>query len=133
MRLPVLPVVLAILLLALAVGAALLIPRSSEPPAAAEPDGRHRRGPADARTRVVVFIDFRCPHCANFNNTTLRQLTDQILQDQRISIGIRHFPHRGDRSRLAAIGAECAGPQQHFWPYHDRLYELPQINRTTLL
>lgn len=132
MRPPLLPVAI-LLLLALAIGAALLIPRAPEPPPAA-PDltGRHQRGPADARWQAVVFSDFRCPACARFNDSTLRQLDDQNLQDKRISIGIRHLAHLGDQSRLAAVGAECAGRQQRFWPYHDRLYELPQINRTSL-
>ena len=130
-RWPIVPVI--VLLLTLAAGAALLIPRSAGPtPTATELTGRHQRGPADARWQTVVFIDFRCPACARFNAGTLRQLNHQILHAERMSISVRHFPHINDQSVLAAVGAECAGRQQRFWPYHDSLYEQELINRAAL-
>ncbi|MEI9897767.1 MAG: thioredoxin domain-containing protein [Chthoniobacter sp.] len=35
----------------------------------------------------------------------------------------RHFPLEGHpRAFAAAVAAECAGEQDAFWPYHDKLF-----------
>ena len=35
----------------------------------------------------------------------------------------RHFPILGPKSYQAALGAECAGEQNAFWPFHDLLFQ----------
>jgi len=80
----------------------------------------HRIGPAKAPLQLVVYSDFQCGYC--------RQLVPVLQQvrgkfPQEVTIVYRHFPLAiHPRAFPAAVAAECAAEQGHFWEYHDRLF-----------
>jgi len=81
------------------------------------------RGPADAWVTLVEFGDFECPYCAQAA-PTLRQILDTWPADVRLAF--RHFPLSfHPRAMPAALAAECARQQDHFWEMYDALYNDP--------
>ena len=112
---------------ALATGPATT-PSSTIPPDIAAPtdslpvaDSQHARGGADAPVTLEVYGDFQCPSCAK---------TTEIIADLEKSYGIKlrvvfhEFPLSMHAHALeAAMAAEAAGVQGHFWEMHDALYK----------
>jgi len=97
--------------------------------------GRHRRGPAEAALRLVLFLDYRCPDCRRLD------VEASALQRARpdLSLSLKHFPLDADCNRraralgrdphpgacLAARAAEAAdlgGGDAAFWRVHDWLF-----------
>ncbi len=87
-------------------------------------------GPANAPVTIVAYSDFECGHCA-----VLAQSLHETLPRYHglVRVVFHHFPldhacnpsitndfHRS--ACRAALAAECAAAQQHFWPYHDLLF-----------
>lgn len=96
----------------------------------------HVLGSDEAKVTIVEFSDFQCAHCARAYRV-LKSVLPRYGKDVRMVF--RHFPLdracnpilRHDLHRdacLAAVAAECAGEQGHFWEYHDVLFE----NQTNL-
>ena len=83
----------------------------------------HIYGPADAKTTLLVYGEFECPHCgrAHFQLKALRGHLDEL--DARIVF--RHFARDEVHpfSVRAAVTAEAAGRQGRFWEMHDHLFE----------
>ena len=52
-----------------------------------------------------------------------RQVEEQYIQTGKVRFGYLHFTILGPESVLAAQASECASDQQHFWEYHDTLFE----------
>jgi protein-disulfide isomerase len=80
----------------------------------------HVRGPTDAPVTLEEFGDFQCPPCGRLAGTI-----GQIEHDYQphVRVIFRNFPfaihaHAHD----AALAAEAAGLQGHFWEMHDLLY-----------
>ncbi|WP_108718977.1 Na+/H+ antiporter NhaA [Miniimonas sp. S16] len=88
-----------------------------------EVDGErdHVRGPVDAPSTVVEYLDFECPFCARATGMWA-DLKAQLGDDVRYVV--RHLPltdvhpHAWD----AAVAAEAAARQDAFWPMHDVLF-----------
>ncbi len=82
----------------------------------------HILGPLDARSVLVEYGDYECPHCAHVQPVVhglLRELGDQLC------FCFRHYPQPDvhPHSTRAAEAAEAAGMQGKFWLMHDRLFE----------
>jgi protein-disulfide isomerase len=80
----------------------------------------HVRGPAEAPVTLEEFGDFQCPPCGRLA-TTIGQIEHDYQPHVRVIF--RNFPfaihaHAHD----AALAAEAAGLQGHFWEMHDLLY-----------
>jgi protein-disulfide isomerase len=83
-------------------------------------ESMHIRGNPDAPVTLEEFGDFQCPPCGNFAG-----FTEELLKqyDSRLRIVFRNFPLPGhEHAREAALAAEAAGLQGHFWEMHDVLY-----------
>lgn len=81
----------------------------------------HIRGNAKAPVTLEEFGDFECPSCAR-----LATFLDQLIKEYhpRVRLIFRNFPlamHPGARD--AALAAEAAGVQGHFWEMHDLLFK----------
>ncbi len=91
-----------------------------EPPRFEIPDSAGPiRGPATAPVTLVEFVDLESPHCRRLQADLLR-LLDRY--PDRVRLEIRDLPlpyHR--RAFSAAKAAHCAGEQDAYWDYHDRL------------
>lgn len=81
----------------------------------------HVRGDRDAPVTIEEFGDLECPPCG-----ALAPIIKQLEVEYRgkIRVVFRHFPLvTHPHSRAAAIAAEAAGLQGHFWEMHDVLYQ----------
>jgi protein-disulfide isomerase len=55
-----------------------------------------------------------------------RQIEQEYGATGQVRIEWKHFAFLGDESQWAAEASECAGEQDRFWPYHDRLFQETQ-------
>ena len=80
----------------------------------------HIRGNSNAPVTLEEFGDFECPSCKN-----LATFLDQMVKDYhpRVRLIFRNFPlSMHQHARDAALAAEAAGLQGHYWEMHDMLY-----------
>lgn len=85
-------------------------------------DGGPSRGSDKAGVTLIEFSDFQCSFCRKFWQNTLPPINRKYIKNGRLRFIYRHFAILGRPSVAAAHGAECAGEQGKFWPYHDRLF-----------
>ncbi|MGZ8498710.1 MAG: DsbA family protein, partial [Candidatus Binatia bacterium] len=71
---------------------------------------------------LVKFEDFQCPYCK-----TVQPVFVDLLKRYSGKLRIVHkdLPLEAihPQARQAAEAARCAGDQEKFWDYHDKLYE----------
>lgn len=79
------------------------------------------RGPADAKVTVVVFSDYVCLSCRQYEST-LTQLMNTFPKDVRIVHKDMPNSQAHPLALEAAIAAQCAGKQKKFWEFHDALF-----------
>lgn len=81
----------------------------------------HVYGNPDAAVAVVEFGDLECPYC-RAAAPVLRRLVDGSAGTVRLVF--RHFPlfEVHPHALTAALAAEAAGAQGHFWAMHDHLF-----------
>src|SRR6266481_2438096 len=76
----------------------------------------HIRGNPDAPVTLEEYGDFQCPPCGMFS-LFVQQLEKEY--DSRLRVVFRNLPLSGhEHAREAAIAAEAAGLQGHFWEMH---------------
>ncbi|MEW6408049.1 MAG: DsbA family protein [Patescibacteria group bacterium] len=90
----------------------------------------HIRGDKNAPITLVEYSDFQCPYCKKFNPTM-----QQVMQEYsgKVRWVYRHFPlsfHQN--AQKSAEASECAGEQNKFWEYSDKLFENSQADGTGL-
>lgn len=133
-----LPFLLILLVAVLAVGGGTMLYRAkkrAQPPLIVGPapapakegdsDKFHAEGPADAPVTLEIYGDFQCPACA-----IASQVVDELRKDyeKKMRVVFYEFPLAMHAHALeAAMVAEAAGLQQHFWPMHDMLYKYQQV------
>ena len=124
-------IVVAVALIALGSGAMLYrakrqqlqlrpIPENKAVSEATDAESMHIRGNPNAPVTLEEFGDFQCPPCGTFAT-----FGEELLKeyDSRLRIVFRNFPLQGhEHAREAALAAEAAGMQGHFWEMHDVLY-----------
>lgn len=78
----------------------------------------------DGPVAVIEFSDFECPACQMYHNEQFSRIHASLVDSGDIRYIAMHFPLDNIhlRARDAAIAAECAGRQQHFWPMHSALF-----------
>jgi protein-disulfide isomerase len=88
-------------------------------------------GPADAPIVIVEFSDYQCPYCARWHEQTYKALMDAY--PGKIRFVYRNFPLSfHPNAMLSAQAALCAGDQNSYWQYHDKLFaEKDQVNDQT--
>jgi protein-disulfide isomerase len=80
----------------------------------------HIRGNQQAPVTLEEFGDFECPTCKDFAT-----FLDQVIKEYapRVRLIFRNFPlAMHAHARDAALAAEAAGLQGHYWEMHDILY-----------
>lgn len=84
-------------------------------------EGSPSYGPANAVITIVEFSDFQCPYCHKWFSETWPQL--QQAYPGKIRLVYRDFPLTSahPEAEPAAEAANCAGEQNQYWPFHDRL------------
>jgi protein-disulfide isomerase len=89
-------------------------------------------GDPEAPVHILVFSEFTCPSCAEFEGT-LRDLV--AAYGGSVAVEFRHRPQPGDAFAEAASRAAVAAEEQgQFWPMHDRLVARGEaLSRSELL
>jgi protein-disulfide isomerase len=123
-----LPFLIVGLVAAAAVGGGSMLYRAKRPaPLASSPKTEtnavtdmHTLGPRDAPVTLEEYGDFQCPPCAKLSEP-LNQLEREFRPHLRVVF--HHFPLVAHAHGLeAALAAEAAGQQGHFWEMHDLLF-----------
>ena len=79
-----------------------------------------------AAATLLVFADFRCPHCAAFSVSYTPRILEVFqpeIASGQLTYEYRHLPVLGPRSELLARTAECVRQQGRFRAFHDALYQ----------
>lgn len=92
-------------------------------------DGRVLGDP-DAPVDFVVYSDYQCPFCQQFDEQDLPKVIENFVTDGDVKIEWRPMPiisqapldSPDNESVQAAEAAMCAADQDQFWPYSEALY-----------
>jgi protein-disulfide isomerase len=83
--------------------------------------GTHVRGPKSAPVTIEEFGDFQCPPCGILAPVLAQEEKEY---GERLRVVFHHFPlAMHAHAREAALAAEAAHNQGHFWAMHDLLYK----------
>lgn len=80
-------------------------------------------GEDDAPVQILVFSDYMCPACATWAGQIETLLKAEFVSTGKVRLTYYDFPLGGHfrHSFVAARAARCAGDQDRYWEYHDRL------------
>ncbi len=91
------------------------------------------QGDVDAPVVMVMFVDYRCPFCAQFSRTTEHQLIDKYVTSGVLRIEWRDMPIFGGQSTAAAIAGRAAAAQGKFFEFTQAVYaDAPQNGHADL-
>ena len=87
-----------------------------------EEGGNPSIGPADAPITIIEFSDYQCPYCQKWESEVFQRLLDEYPSQVRIVY--RDFPLNSihPQAAPAANAANCAGEQDAYWQFHDKLF-----------
>lgn len=98
-------------------------------------DGSPIRGDHSAELVMIIYTDYQCPFCRRFERETLPVLEERYVQTRRLRLAVRHNPLESIHpfAADAAVAATCAGRQNSFWRFHDRLFDSsPRLDETLI-
>lgn len=79
-------------------------------------------GKPGAKVTVAVFEDFQCPHCLRFTALVEPVIVDEYVKTGKVRLEFHNLPILGQESVQAAVAGWCAGAQNKFWAYHEKLF-----------
>lgn len=79
-------------------------------------------GRPEAKVTLAVFEDFQCPHCLRFTALIEPAIVEEYVKPGKVRLEFRNLPFLGPESVQAALAAWCAGEQNQFWPYQEKLF-----------
>jgi protein-disulfide isomerase len=90
-------------------------------------------GPADAPITIVEFSDYQCPFCRRWHAEVYEPLLDAY--PGKIRLVYRHLPLTSIHpdALSAAEAAMCAGEQDAYWPYHEKLFSSESLGNNTYI
>ena len=82
-------------------------------------------GDPNAPITIMEFADYQCPSCQAFAQQVKPFIDLSYVQEGRANIIFYDFPlsEIHPNAFLAARAARCAGDQDAYWSYHDRLFQ----------
>jgi protein-disulfide isomerase len=102
---------------------AVAAPAGAPDPRVVRADRARIMGDANAKLWVVVISDFQCPFCKQWMDSTEMTFRKEFVETGKVRMAYVHFPlSQHQNSMPAAEASMCAAAQDHFWPYHDRLF-----------
>jgi protein-disulfide isomerase len=105
--------VLAAFLLTASLGAASPAAAAAETAAPAPTAQDRVLGKADAPITIIEYGSLTCPHCAEFNTTTLPDLKKNWIDTGKAKLVFRVFPLNSLDVRAAML-ARCVPPERYF-------------------
>ena len=96
-------------------------------------DNFYALGPADAPITIVEFSDYECPFCRRWHAEVYKPLL--AAYPGKIRLVYRNLPLTSIHpdALAAAEAAMCAGEQDVYWKYHDRLFSSESLGNSTLI
>ncbi len=90
-------------------------------------------GPADAPITIVEFSDFECPFCRRWHAEVYKPLLDAY--PGKIRLVYRNLPLTSIHPDAmgAAEAAMCAGEQDVYWKYHDKLFSSESLGNSVYI
>jgi protein-disulfide isomerase len=90
-------------------------------------------GPADAPITIVEFSDFECPYCRRWHAEVYKPLLDAY--PGKIRLVYRNLPLTSIHPDAmgAAEAAMCAGEQDVYWKYHDKLFSSESLGNSAYI
>lgn len=96
-------------------------------------DGRSLGDP-DAPVEFVVYSDFQCPFCQQFDDEDLPQVVEEFVEPGDVRVEWRPMPIISGAANIpldspenesvqSSEAAMCAADQGEFWPYSEALFE----------
>ena len=82
-------------------------------------------GNPKARTRLVEYISFTCPHCADFARESAGSINTEFVGPGTTSVEIRPYV-RNTLDYAASLLASCGGPRKYVANYNALLADQPQ-------
>ena len=85
-------------------------------------DGFYATGPEDAPITIIEFSDYQCPFCRRWHQEVYQPLL--AAYPGKIKLVYRHLPLTSIHPDAfpAAEAAMCAGEQNAYWQYHEKLF-----------
>jgi len=83
-------------------------------------DAGHRVGNPQAKTKLIEFVSYTCPHCGEFFREADGALKMSLVQPGKGSIEVRHVI-RDVVDLTATVLANC-GDRSKFWGNHDMFF-----------
>ena len=78
-------------------------------------------GPANAPITIIEFSDFECPYCRKWFQETWPLIVKAY--PGKVRLYFRDFPLSAHPNAIpAAVAARCAGEQNQYWAFHDKLF-----------
>lgn len=90
-------------------------------------------GPADAPITIVEFSDYQCPFCRRWHDEVYEPLL--AAYPGQIRLVYRHLPLTSIHpdAMSAAEAAMCAGEQDAYWQYHEKLFSSESLGNPTYI
>ena len=90
-------------------------------------------GPADAPITIVEFSDYQCPFCRRWHQEVYEQLL--AAYPGKIRMVYRNLPLTSIHPDAmgAAQAALCAGEQDAYWPFHNKLFSSDSLSTQTFM
>jgi protein-disulfide isomerase len=112
------------------IAAAAATPQASPEAGSTTPYTGATLGDPNAPVTFVIYADFQCHFCLQFHEDSYPKIVDDFVRDGDVKIEFREFPalgegaitDEGNESAQAAEAAMCAGEQDRYMDYHDKLY-----------
>jgi protein-disulfide isomerase len=95
--------------------------------------GAYAIGPADAPITIVEFSDYQCPFCRRWHDEVYEPLLNAY--PGKIRLVYRHLPLTSIHPDAfsAAEAAMCAGEQDAFWQFHEKLFSSESLGSNTYI
>lgn len=81
------------------------------------------KGDPNAKVKIVMFEDDRCPYCKQFMTQTEPQIIQNYVNTGKAVLYFRDYAFLGAASTLAANANGCANEQGKFWDWIDYMYQ----------
>jgi protein-disulfide isomerase len=81
-------------------------------------------GDSKAKVTIIEFGDYQCPSCRLFWREIEPRLKKDYVDTGKVKLVFRDFPivQIHPDAMLAAMAADCAGDQNKYWQYHDKVF-----------
>jgi len=81
-------------------------------------------GNPDAKVLIIEFGDYQCPSCRMFWHDVEPRLKKDYIDTGKAKLVFRDFPivQIHPEALLASMAVDCAGEQNKYWEYHDKVF-----------